>query len=103
ISVGLQSVENTLLKTGNLVPYREADITALSSGNLISVGFSLGSHVAQGATVAEVDSRTLKLNLEAAELTKAKAEKDYNRFKALLEGEAATEVNYLDAKLNYDN
>lgn len=95
--------ESKLVKTGNLVPYKEADITSLSSGNLISLNFELGSKLSQGATVAQVDSRSLKLNLEAAELARSKAEKDYNRFKALLEGEAATEVNYLDAKLNFDN
>src|SRR5690606_17619823 len=98
-----QSYEQQLIKTGNLNPYREADITALTNGNLVSLNIELGRHVSQGSVLAEIDNKSLRLNLATAELTKEKAEKDYKRFKTLLEGEAATEVNFLDAKLNYDN
>lgn len=103
IEVIAQVMEQQLIKTGNLIPYKEADITSLSSGNLVAVNFALGNNVSQGSVLAETDNKALRLNLETAELAKAKAEKDYKRFKALLEGEAATEVNFLDAKLNYDN
>ncbi len=103
IVVKPQVTEQQLIKTGNLIPFKEADITSLTNGNLVSLNFDLGKQVGQGSVLAETDNKTLRLNLETAELSKAKAEKDYKRFKALLEGEAATEVNYLDAKLNYDN
>ncbi len=37
VIVGLQDVNNQLVKTGNLVPFKEADIMAISSGKLIAV------------------------------------------------------------------
>lgn len=101
--VSFQEVNDKLVKSGNLIPYREADIMAITSGKLISVAFNLGSHIAEGSVVARVDNRGLQLNLEAAQLAKAKADKDLKRFTALLEGEATTEVTQQDAKLQFDN
>ncbi len=103
VVVGLLDANNQLVKTGNLIPFKEADIMAISSGKLVSVNFSLGSMVSQGGVVAQVDNRTLQLNLEQARLSKDKSDKDYKRYKTLLEGEAATEVNYQDAKLSSEN
>ncbi|WP_222164941.1 efflux RND transporter periplasmic adaptor subunit [Edaphocola aurantiacus] len=102
-TVAKEMVTDALTKTGNLIPNREADIMAVSGGKLVSVNFNLGSYVSQGGTVAQVDSRQQTINLRQAELTKAKADKDFTRYKNLLEGEAATEVNYQDAKYQRDN
>lgn len=102
-TVALQDISSQLIKTGNLIPFKEADITAISSGKLTAVNFNLGSRVAAGATVATVDTRTLELNLQQAQLTKAKQEKDYKRYEALLQGEATTEVTFQDAKLSAQN
>lgn len=103
ITIGLQGVNDQLIKTGTLVPFKEADIMAISSGKLVSVNFSLGSHVGEGAVIAQVDSRGQQLQLEAAQLQKSKSEKDFKRYKTLLEGEATTEVTLQDAKLSFDN
>lgn len=102
-SVALGDVNSQLIKTGNLIPFKEADITAISAGRLTSVNFNLGSHVSEGGVVATVDTRTLELNLEQAKLTKSKADKDFSRYKTLLEGEATTEVTFQDAKLTSQN
>lgn len=102
-TVAFHDINNQLVKTGNLVPFREADITAISSGKLVAVHFNLGSYVAQGGIVAQVDTRTLELNLAQAKLSKSKAEKDYERYSKLLEGEATTEVTFQDAKLTAQN
>lgn len=95
--------ENPLLKTGTLIPNKEADIMAVSGGKLISVNFELGSRVGQGAVVAQVDNRSLELSLSAAQLSKNKADKDFTRYQTLLQGEATTEVSFQDAKLNAEN
>ncbi len=102
-TVALQEVNDQLIKTGNLIPYKEADIMSLTSGKLTAVNFNLGSHVAQGAVVAQVDSRGLQLSMEAAQLTKSKADRDFKRYTTLLEGEATTEITQQDAKLQYEN
>jgi RND family efflux transporter MFP subunit len=103
VTVALQDMDNPLIKTGSLIPYKEADIMAASAGKLVSVNFELGAYVSRGQVVATVDNRGLQLNLEAAQLAKAKAEKDFKRYKTLLEGEATTEVNFQDAKLANEN
>lgn len=102
-TVALSSVDASMVKSGTLIPFKEADISATSSGKLVAVNFELGSYVRQGAVVASIDNEGLRLSLRAAQLNRDKAHKDYKRFEALFQGEAATEVNYLDAKLNYEN
>lgn len=103
ITTELKEVHDNLVKSGTLIPFKDADITAISAGKLVAVNFELGTHVSEGQVLATVDNSGLKLNLEAAQLAKDKAEKDFNRFKTLLAGEATTEINYQDAKLNYQN
>lgn len=103
ITTKLTQPTNNLVKSGTLIPYKEADITAVSSGKLTSVNFELGDYVSRGATIALVDNAGLKLSLDAAKLAKNKAEKDFKRYKTLLAGEATTEMNFQDAKLNYEN
>ncbi|HET8573490.1 MAG TPA: efflux RND transporter periplasmic adaptor subunit [Edaphocola sp.] len=103
ITAGLSKPENNLVKTGTLIPFKDADITAVSAGKLTSVNFELGDYVTEGAILATVDNAGLRLSLEAAELSRNKAEKDFKRYKALLAGEATTEMNFQDAKLNFEN
>lgn len=103
VTISLSPVANALTKTGTLIANKEADIPALTGGKIIAVNFSLGSYVTQGATVAQVDSRSMELNLSQAKLAKNKAEQDYRKFQKLLEGEATTESTFQDVKLNYEN
>ncbi len=98
-----ETVSGALTKTGKLVANKEASITALTGGKLVSLNFALGSMVSQGAVLAQVDSRTYELNLAQAKLSRDKAEQDFNRFKRLLEGEATTESTFQDVKLSYEN
>ncbi|OJV51751.1 MAG: hypothetical protein BGO31_11435 [Bacteroidetes bacterium 43-16] len=102
-TVKREMVNSELTKTGTLTPNKEADITAATAGKLLSINFNLGSYVGQGGTVATVDSRQQSLNLQQAKVTKAKYDKDFERYKTLYEGEAATEMNFQDAKLQRDN
>lgn len=103
ITIGLAPINNALTKTGTLIPNKEADIPALTGGKIVSVNFSLGSIVSQGAVVAQVDSRSMELNLAQAKLAKNKAEQDYRKFEKLLAGEATTESTFQDVKLNFEN
>src|SRR5690606_3104072 len=103
VAVRESPIKNALIKTGTLIPYKEADIMAVSAGKLTGVHFELGSRFGSGAVVATVDNRALQLQLEAATLAQQKAEKDFKRYQALLEGEATTEVTFQDAKLNAEN
>ena len=103
ITLEKEMVNNELTKIGNLIPNREADITAATAGKLTSVNFNLGSYVSQGGVVAKVDNRQAVLNLQQARTTKTKYDKDYTRYKTLLEGEATTEASFQDIRLQRDN
>jgi len=94
---------DSLIKTGTLIPFKEADINAIASGKLVSVNFNLGTMVSQGQTVANLDSRTLQLNLQQAILNKNKVEKDVKRNDTLYAGNATTLVDVQNTKLNYEN
>lgn len=94
------SSDNQLVRTGTLVPWREANITSNAAGQLVSVNFNLGSFVREGATIAQIDNRGLQLQLEAAQLQANKLTQDLKRFQALLAGEATTEVNVADIRYN---
>ncbi len=103
ISAQFKEVRNNLIKSGTLIPYKEADITSVSAGKLTSVNFDLGDYVSKGTVLATVDNSGLELNLEAAQLAMNKAQKDYERAKALLAGNATTTMNFQDAQYNYEN
>lgn len=103
VNIALATVasgSDQLIRTGTLVPSREADITSATSGNLTSIRFDLGSYVSQGATIAMVDNRSLQLQLDAAQLQANKLSADLKRYQALLAGEATTEVNVADIRYN---
>lgn len=101
--VQYQNIDNNLVKSGRLIPFKEANIMSTGNGKLTSLRFDLGTFVSQGAVIATIDSRLLELNLEQARLNKEKAGKDLKRFEKLLEGEATTEATFQDIKLNYEN
>lgn len=94
---------STIIASGMLIPDKEASIATVSSGRLTQVNFKEGDMVRKGQVLAVVDTEMLALNLDAAIIARDQAKKDYERFKALYEGEAATEQNYQNAKLNYEN
>jgi RND family efflux transporter MFP subunit len=53
--------------------------------------------------IGAIDNSLREINLAANELSVERYQKDYNRYKALYEGKAATELDYINAKYNYEN
>lgn len=79
-----------LVKTGTLAPLRASKVISASGGQLQQVMFNLGDHVRKGQLLAVVDSRLLALDLQKAEMNVAKLERDFNNYRELLAGNAAT-------------
>ncbi|MFT4031896.1 MAG: efflux RND transporter periplasmic adaptor subunit [Siphonobacter sp.] len=102
-TVAEDTVSQQLVKTGNLIPYREADIMAAAAGKVTKVSFDLGSNVRQGAVLVEVDSKLQELSLEATQLNINKLKKDVDRYTTLYAGNATTELQLNDTKYNYEN
>jgi multidrug efflux system membrane fusion protein len=97
------STDRELVRTGNLIPYKQAEIMATSAGKVLSVKYELGSYVNKGATIVRVDSKLKELSLQATELSINKLKKDTDRYTKLLAGNAATEIQVNDTKYNYEN
>jgi RND family efflux transporter MFP subunit len=74
-----------------------------AAGKLQTLNLELGSSITKGQLLGSVDNSIKYINLESAELLMAKYEKDFNRIKELYEGKAATEVDFNNAKYNYEN
>ncbi|MFN3380657.1 MAG: efflux RND transporter periplasmic adaptor subunit [Runella zeae] len=97
------TVSQQLVKTGNLIPFREARITATTAGRVTNVNFDLGSQVNQGAVLVQLDNKLKELSLESTQLTINKLKKDVERYNNLLAGNATTELQVNEVKYNYEN
>ncbi len=96
-------VDQQLVKTGNLIPFREANITATTAGKVQQVNFSLGSFVKSGATLVSLDNELKQISLQATQLNIDKLKKDVTRYNTLLAGNATTELQVNETKYNYEN
>jgi len=103
MTVEPKELNTTLVKTGNLIPFEEADIMAAAPGQITSLKFDLGTKVTEGQIIGKTDTRLKELGLESSELALKKLETDYNRYKELYEGGGVTEVNFKDIEYNYNN
>ncbi|MBB3188511.1 efflux RND transporter periplasmic adaptor subunit [Microbacter margulisiae] len=86
-----------------LNPYESANISVQTPGIISSLSIDKGSRVAQGEIIGAIDMRVARLNLDAAQLNSEKLKEDYQRTKALYEGNAASKVNSIDTKYAYEN
>jgi RND family efflux transporter MFP subunit len=84
-------------------PVNEANITLNASGKLKALDFELGSRVNKSQIIGSLDNSLKQISLEAAQLLVDKTKLDYERFKDLYDGKAATEVDLNNSKYNYEN
>ena len=84
-------------------PETEADITLNASGKIRSLNFKLGTAVRKGQVLGALDNSVKEINLKSTQLLLDKYEKDFKRVEALYQGNASTEIDYLNAKYNYEN
>ncbi|MDR2269488.1 MAG: efflux RND transporter periplasmic adaptor subunit [Sphingobacterium sp.] len=97
-----QALEVSILKTGSLMPFKEAKALAVAPGNIQQLRFELGDQVSQGQVLAITDTRSLKLSLEQAESAASKLKNDLTTYSELLQGNAASkeQVNNLRQQYN---
>jgi multidrug efflux system membrane fusion protein len=96
------TVRQQLVRTGNLIPYREAALTATTAGKVTRVHFNLGTPVREGQTLVELDNHLRELALQATQLNIDKLKKDVARYNVLLEGNATTEIQVNDVRYSYE-
>lgn len=84
-------------------PDHTANLSINAAGRLQNLSIELGTMVGKGQVLGSIDNSLKYLNLESAQLLADKYEADYKRIKDLYEGKAATEVDFNNAKYNYEN
>ena len=98
-----QLLELSIVKTGNLAPFKESKVITTSSGILQTVRFELGDQVHQGQVLAIMDNRTQQLDLQKAESNLAKLKADFQTYTELYEGKAATKEKVNEIRQNYND
>lgn len=91
-----------IIKTGNLVPFKESKVVLPSGGMVEQVSFELGDYVKKGQVLALMDSRINQLELEKIMITINKLKYDLNVYQELQEGKAATQEKVTQVKHDYD-
>lgn len=99
-----QLQEISIVKTGNITPFKETKVFSVTGGTIEKLYIDLGDRVKQGQVIARIDTRSQQLDLQNARSKVAKLRNDLNTYTELLAGKAATQeqVNgirqdYLDA------
>lgn len=96
-------VENRFTLPALVESQEEAVVSANTSGKLTSLQIELGSVVTRGQEIGSVDNSLRELNLASTRLLITKYEQDHARVKDLFAGNAATEVEVINARYNLDN
>lgn len=98
-------LEQTVLATGIVKPYKQVAVGAQVTGEIKSLKVKLGQTVKQGELLAVIDSRTQRNTLQTAQAqlnsnqaALEKAQLDFNRQKMMLAEGATSKENYDSAK-----
>lgn len=103
IAVQKQEIGGVFSLPAVLKPMEEVDIAINSSGKVKSLNIQLGSTVRKGQVIGSIDNSLKSINLQTTQLQVDKLKQDYERFKELKAGNAATQVDVDNAKYNYEN
>jgi membrane fusion protein, multidrug efflux system len=93
----------SLIKTGLIIPFREAKALSMSSGNVTRLRFNLGDHVSKGQLLALIDTHILELDLRKKESLAIKLKRDLQTYTDLLEAKAATQEKVNELSQNYSD
>lgn len=85
-----------------LEPKDEASVAVGVGGKLESLRVELGTKVSKGQIIGTVDTKVMRVNMKALELTVAKLKRDYDRNGELLKGNAISENAVTDSKFAYE-
>jgi membrane fusion protein, macrolide-specific efflux system len=107
--VSVADVQQTVLASGTIQPYKLVSVGAQASGRIVAMHVALGDHVAKGQLIAEIDPSTQRNALENAEavLAQGRAQRAA-RSAALRQAElvfkraAATYAQRLTSRADYD-
>lgn len=89
-----------IVVTGRLIPDEEVDLSFETSGKIVSINFTEGSHVTKGQLLAKVNDGPLQAQLKKLESQLQLAQDRVYRQSALLERDAVSKEAYEEAQTN---
>lgn len=93
---------SNLSLVGTTVAKTEVVLQSEIAAQVKDINFKIGDHVSKGKVLVQLDDKLRYLALENAKLNLSKMEDEYNKTKNLFNGNAASETQLRDAKLNFE-
>jgi RND family efflux transporter MFP subunit len=90
-------------RPATLAAFEEAQVSSATSGRISSLSVALGDIVKKGQIIGILDAEETGLKLKAAELTIEKLNRDYERNKVLVAGNAANATIVADSKFDLES
>lgn len=92
----------TLNLTGTLIPNKELDIPAETSGKITSLNFQLGQSFRKGSVIATIDNKLKSLTYESARIEVERLRKELTRNENLMSGGTVSEQELDRARTSYE-
>lgn len=103
VAVDYKAYDGKVLLPANLELNNEATIAIGVQGKIEKLSIEVGSRVAKGQVIGNLDSKLKLINLKANELTLSKLQNDLTRNEDLFKGNAGTELNVINNKYDIEN
>ncbi len=103
IPLELQPFDHYVKVNGSVEAVEEAIISPESNGQVTEILVDKGQRVTQGQVLAKLNTSVIENNIQEVETSLQLAETVYSRQKRLWEQEIGSEVQYLEAKNNYES
>lgn len=95
-----RSLTDEIIISGELIPDEEVNLSFESSGKIVSIDFTEGTHVSKGQLLAKVNDGPLQAQLKKLESQLQLAQDRVFRQSALLEKDAVSKEAYEEAQTN---
>jgi RND family efflux transporter MFP subunit len=102
-TVEIKTVDGNLKLVGVVGANRSVSIASEVAGKITGVNFKLGDYVRENTVLVQVDDELKQLEVEQAQLNYDKCREDYERYKTLRNGDAASEIQLRDMKFGFEN
>lgn len=99
----VDKIDNSFAVNGTFEPIQSLTLLSETQGQVIKLNKRKGDKVRAGEVLAQVESNTLRADLITAEAKFEKAERDLARFENLAAGEAITQRQLEDVRLDHNN
>lgn len=97
-----QALSDKVISTGSIIPDEEVDLSFESSGKIVTIYFTEGTHVKNGDLLAKINDKPLQAQLKKLEAQIPLAKDRVYRQRTLLEKDAVSQEAYEQVTTEYE-